>query len=361
MKLTQTVFWGLCSLANLPMFAAELHIVPVKEWFFTSWNHQENVDSPAVWNSEEGKRLLVSTAKSSHSLLVEDPENGHFITRIGGRGTALGQFDRPNGISIVADLCFVVERDNHRVQMLLLPDFRPLATFGEEDLVQPYGINVVGDAEGRYTVFVTDNREVEDSGIQDADELSGDETVPDELLSQRVRVYQVEVEGEHVATIDIELENTFGDLSTLGKLSIVESIYADPQNDRLLIADESMDTPGHNVKIYSMNGSFSGQTIGDGIYEGQAEGIALVPGAAADDGYWVLTDQGKRNNYFHVFDRKTLAYVGSFRGETTLNTDGCWFDATPTSRFPNGAFYAVHNDGCVAAFSWHEIEEALGL
>jgi hypothetical protein len=56
------------------------------------------------------------------------------------------------------DLVFVVERDNHRVQVFELPDFRPLGHFGTDELVKPYGLWVEGRAAG--TVFVTDNHDL---------------------------------------------------------------------------------------------------------------------------------------------------------------------------------------------------------
>ena len=64
---------------------------------------------------------------------------------------------------------------------------------------------------------------------------------------------------------------------------------------------------------------------------------------------------------FHVFDRATLRHLGSFRGDSTLNTDGIALTQRGFGSFPNGAFYAIHNDGNVAAFSWDAIADALRL
>jgi 3-phytase len=90
------------------------------------------------------------------------------------------------------------------------------------------------------------------------------------------------------------------------------------------------------------------------------EGIILY--ACGDTaGYWVTTDQDLTVNTFHVFDRATLRHVGSFRGDSTLNTDGIALTQRGFGTFPSGAFYAVHNDGNVAAFSWAAIADALRL
>jgi 3-phytase len=141
-------------------------------------------------------------------------------------------------------------------------------------------------------------------------------------------------------------------------LKVVESIALDMPNRRLLIAEE-LETGSH-IKVYTPEGKFTGQIVGQGLFPHQAEGIILY--ACGDSaGYWVATDQDLTVNTFHVFDRATLRHLGSFRGDSTLNTDGIALTQRGFGKFPSGAFYAVHNDGNVAAFSWVAIADALGL
>jgi len=326
----------------------EVHTL--KELFFTDRNHAENVDSPATWHGPAGQGWLMVTAKASDRLLIHDAENGALIKVVGGLGSQLGQFDRPNGIWVMDDFVFVVERDNRRVQVLHLPEFTPIGSFGQDELQKPYGISVIkGDTPQLYKVFVTDNYET----------AGGDKPSIDEL-NQRVQVYEVELEGITEGTMDFEAVAAFGDTQGEGVLNIVESIYADTAYDRLMIADEEVSEAGHCIKVYDLEGRFTGKLLGKGLFHKQAEGIALWP-TGESSGYWVFTDQGKRQNCYHVFDRKSLQYLGSFAGETTLNTDGIWLDPTPSERYPEGLFYAVHNDGNVAAFSLAEIRDALGL
>ena len=64
---------------------------------------------------------------------------------------------------------------------------------------------------------------------------------------------------------------------------------------------------------------------------------------------------------FHLFDRRTLEHVGAFAGETVGNTDGIWLHQDATTRFPAGAFYAVHDDQAVGAFDWRDVAKALKL
>ncbi|MDA0346651.1 MAG: hypothetical protein O3C43_23700 [Verrucomicrobia bacterium] len=116
-------------------FAKLFEPVVVQESFFTERNEVDNVDSLAAWHGPNGEHWLILTAKGTHALLIYDAFTGAFIKRVGEQGQALGQFNRPNGISILGDKVFVVERDNQRVQVLTLPDFFQLGSFGSDHLI----------------------------------------------------------------------------------------------------------------------------------------------------------------------------------------------------------------------------------
>jgi 3-phytase len=170
-----------------------------------------------------------------------------------------------------------------------------------------------------------------------------------------VRQFRVAVGAR---SLQAEPLGAFGDTAGPGRLKFVESIAADVPNNRLLIAEE-LETESH-IKVYTLDGKFTGQIIDSGLFPNQAEGIILY--ACGDTaGYWIATDQGMATNTFHVFDRQSLAHVGSFQGEATLTTDGIALTQRGFADFPSGAFYAVHNDGNVAAFSWAAIADALQL
>jgi 3-phytase len=305
----------------------------------------DNIDSPAVWHGPDGQHWLLSTAKTTDVLVVNDAATGKELRRVGGSGTALGKLERPNGIFVIDDLALVVERDNHRVQVFRLPGFTSLGVFGDSLLRKPYGLTVYPSAEpGGYVVYVTDNYEMADESVP-----------PDSLLGQRVRQFRIAVAA---AGLQAEPVAAFGDTSGPGVLKVVESIAADVPHNRLLIAEE-LETASH-IKVYTLDGKFTGQIMDAGLFPHQAEGIILY--ACGDTaGYWVTTDQSLEVNTFHVFDRQSLAHVGSFQGAATLNTDGIALTQRGFGEFPSGAFYAVHNDGNVAAFSWAAIADALKL
>ena len=303
----------------------------------------DNIDSPAVWHGPDGQHWLLATAKETDLLVVSDASTGQVLYRVGQEGTGPGDFDRPNGLAVANDLVFVIERDNARVQMLTLPDFSHAGFFGEAQLVRPYGVAVVSEGEGAISVFVTDNYELEEDVVP-----------PDSLLGQRVRHFRVQTQGGPPVA---ELVNTFGDTQGDGVLRVVESIAADGSRGRLLIAEEQ--EGASMIKVYGVDGRYAGVNIPSTFFPNEAEGIVLY--ACTDGGYWIATDQSEVDNTFHVFDRTSLEHRGSFKGEGVLHTDGIALTQVPFPGFDAGAFFAVHDDGNVAALRWADIAHELGL
>lgn len=321
-----------------------LKISTIDESFQTERNEADNIDSPAVWHGSEGQNWLIATAKEADVLMVHDASNASFIQRIGASGTNPGFFKRPNGIFIIDSLAIIVERDNHRVQVMKLPEFLPLGFIGEAWLSKPYGLYVNKVESDRYSIYVTDCYETNQGEIPENNELG-----------KRVHQYSFSIESD---TVKWELTRMFGDTTGNGILRVVESIYGDPIHNHLLIAEE--EETQTSVKVYDLDGNFTGKIIGSSIFKYQVEGIALYQ-TSAENGYWIITDQSHQNNLFHVFDRTNFSYIASFRGKNTTNTDGIWLTQKSFNNFPHGAFYAVHNDGNVSAFDWRIIADALGL
>ena len=117
---------------------------------------------------------------------------------------------------------------------------------------------------------------------------------------------------------------------------------------------------GTALREHSLDGTYRGNSVGLGLFKSQAEGIALWQ---CDDGsgYWLATDPFKDRSLFHIFDRRTLQHLGAFAGKAIGNTDGVWLHQGATTRFPNGVFYAVHDDMAVGAFDWRDIARMLNL
>ena len=323
----------------------------VHEAFVTTLDSVANIDSIATWLSPDGNTWLIATAKDSAQLIVFDADSGDELRRVGGPGKALGQFSRPNGIAVFGDLMFVAERDNGRVQMLALPELESLGSFGEGDLITPYGLWVRETAPLELEVFVTDSYQT-----------PGGSPPPLEQLDRRVKIFRVRLDDtpDGEPHIDARLVTAFGSTDPAGAILWIESIVGDPYYDRLLIPEEYIEQAPGALRLYNLAGQFSQHSVGNGLFGGQPEGLALY--ACADgSGYWIAADQQLEANRFHVFERERLGYLGSFNGAAVRFTDGVTLNAIPSERFPAGAFYAVHHDSGVAAFDWRDIARALNL
>ncbi|TDK32624.1 phytase [Luteimonas terrae] len=321
----------------------------VEEAFVTALTPDDNIDSPAAWTAPDGATWVIATAKATDRLVIYDGATGETLRTFGTLGTGEGQFDRPNGVAVVDDLLFVVERDNHRVQVLRLPDFTHVATFAADALVKPYGLWVRKVDDG-YTVYVTDS-------YDDGEDAQGNDILPAlDTLDRRVHRYAMRTDG---ADFRIEALGTFGDATPEGALRVVESIWGDADNDRLLIAEED-ETYANELKVYDLEGRFTGKTIGRDVFGAQAEGIMLKT-CSGGAGWWITTEQGKGQTVFHLFDRQSLAHAAAVTGRKVANTDGIWLHDVPSTRFPDGVLYAVHDDQGVVAFDWAQIARAANL
>lgn len=335
-----------------PMLAdAGIAYSTVAETFVTARTPDDNIDSPAAWRAPDGKTWLLATAKEGERLVIYDGDTGATIRTHGSPGDGAGQFRRANGIFVSGDLVFVVERDNRRVQVLELPSLRTLGTFGSEELLQPYGLWLQPQGDNGFDLLVTD-------AYMAGEDANGDDITPPLVqLDRRVHRYAVSIDADGGASA--RHVGSFGDTTEAGAIRIPESLWGDPMHDRLLISEEDTVT-GTAVREYDIAGHFRGRTIGLGTFKAQAEGLALW--ACPDgSGYWLATDQFKDHSLFHVYDRVSLEHLGAFAGNTVSNTDGVWLQQSATTRFPDGVFYAVHDDQAVGAFDWRDIARTLKL
>jgi 3-phytase len=322
----------------------------VPERYASDEDASDELDSLATWTTEDGRTWLIASAKSSHRLVVFDADSGERVRTVGSEGNGPGQFNRPNGVAVHGDHLFVVERDNHRVQVMSLPDFTVIGTFGGGELRAPYGLWLMETEPGELEAYVTDSF------------MYGkkfDQVPPLAELAQRVRRYRVQFDQD--GRLITHYAGAFGDVGEASALRIVESIAGDPANDRLLIADESTDG-GHasTLREYTFSGRYTGRSLPQDSFGAEAEGVALwsCPNGA---GYWIAVDQLAPLTIFHLFDRVTLAPRGSFHGTLTAHTDGVALHAAATPSFPGGALFAVHDDKAVTAFDLRDVARALGL
>jgi 3-phytase len=317
----------------------------IAEAWISAEKPEDELDSLAVWPTEDGHLWLIATAKSSHRLVVYDAETGERLRSVGGPGKGPGQFDRPNGISVYGDLLFVAERDNHRVQAFRLPDFTPAGIIGQDVLRVPYGLWVRENGPDDLELFVTDSFM--------ADFKTG-QLPPLGELDQRVKRFEVKPDGD--GELHSKYLGAFGDTSEAGALRMVESIAGDSVNDRLLIAEEDRRV-GSTLREYTLEGMYRSHSLP--LFDADAEGVALWA-CDSGEGYWIAVDQ-LRPTVFRVFGRTSLQPLKTFSGRVVANTDGQVLYAAGTARFPAGALFALHDDKAVAAFDLRDVVGALEL
>jgi 3-phytase len=305
--------------------------VPIRESFRSPEFETANIDSLAFWIGNPNR--IIVTAKGTHELLLLDPLNGQLVLKTGSPGSEPGQFQRPNGILIIDDLIFVVERDNHRLQVLSLPHLETLSIFGESILVRPYGITGYRSYVGTYEIFLTDNFEN-----------------PEISLDNRIRHFRLVRNGEEFVW---EFVRSFGDRKGPGVLTKVETLVIDAEMNRLLIAEEAE----KKLKIYDLDGQFTGQLIGQNLFQFEPEGIALRTGEGIE--YWIMTDQDINSNTFLLVSRDEFELIGKFNGPATRNTDGVAIVNQSIEGFPKGAFFAVDNDLAVTGFDLDKIDQVV--
>lgn len=337
---------------TLPQLA--IHEVPAA--FVGEPQPSHDLNSIASWLAPGGATWVIATASKSDQLAVFDGDSGKRLRSVGNSGTGPNQYRYPSGITAYADLLFVVERDNHRVQVLQLPDFKPLGSFGSDQLHNPLAIWLHETAPEEYEVLVADQYPLlpESAHPEPVEGSNHDQQVPQ--LGQRIKRYRVRTDD---GVLHADYIAAFGDSTAAGALRSVESIAGDDDNDRLAIA-EGLGNTGSRVRVYAMNGRYTGADIGTQQYRAQAGGMALFS-CADGSGYWIGVDRDPQHSAFLLFDRKSLAYLGAFTGKGVADTSGIVLQPASTTHFPDGALYAVSNDASIAAFDWREIAQALTL
>lgn len=313
----------------------------------SEWNEDNNIDSPAFFQKSEEENWTIATAKSTDKLVIYDVMTADSINAIGIEGNGKGQLDRPNGIWVQDNYCFVVERNNKRVQVFELPEFKSLGFFGVDRMMKPYGLSVhtiQEDEEKMYKVYVTDNYEFEEDVIP-----------ADSLLGKRVLEYEVKIGEDKIIS---DFKKYIGETSGEGVLKVVESIMYDSKMDKLYICEELEGKGNTHIKVYDTTGTYKSK-FGLDIFTSQAEGLALID--TEQGGYLVSTDQALEHNIFHFFDRYTLKLLASFDSGKLTNTDGIWITQTQVGDFKKGVFIAVNNDGGIGIWDLEKLLSKINL
>jgi 3-phytase len=292
------------------------------------------LDTPAVWVAPDpAASMLLVTDKTEDFIEIHNANSNTYLGRLGGSGSGPGQLSRPNAVTVAygvpttagpRDVAFVVERDNHRVSAFYLPYGFHLGAIGTADLQEPMGIALHWDGP-TLQLWVTDIG-----------------TSP-----QRIVVFDVMPSPTGLAGV---VRFSFNAPPS----SVLESIAVDGANHRVIVADEG----SFDVMIFDLQGNFL-HRIGTGRFTDDPEGIAIYD-TGNGTGYVMITDQVQSPTTWEVFHRQSLHFLLSWNGPTQ-GTDGIALVQQPLPNFPQGSFFAVHQDRAVHAYDWRDIGAATGM
>lgn len=264
-----------------------------------------NVDSMAIWIAPKpSDSLILITEKSGNEIMAIRADRTASLVR------RFGSFRRPNGVIVIPrmkigksmrDVALTTERDGNRISLFSIPDFQPLGSFGEE-IQQPMGITYVRDGDGAL-IFVVSKR------------AEGD----DKIIRYRITLAD--------GMLRAERQLSFGHELTPNQ----ETVFADESTGLLYAADES----AQNIKVYDLSGRLL-TTFGDGIFQGQVEGIAIA--RCGKKSILVASDQliPTELEFFELPGYKHLATVIT----SVVKTDGIALTQHPLPDFPRGLLVA---------------------
>ena len=270
-----------------------LNFKPIDINWKTVCDEKLNLDSITSWEN-----LILVSSKKNHSILCFDKENGMLLDTIGSKGFDHDKFNRPNGIKVINDYLFIVERDNKRCQIVDMKSKQGISYFGFKNLKKPYGIDGIF-YNGQYIIFITDKKK------------------------QLVFKFNIILKDNEIKRISSE---EFIKLSD----SKLESILLDEESNRILIADENK----KKVKIFTLAGILIDNI--ENIFQGDPEGIIKT------DNNYIFTDQIEDGTYFHVFNKSNLKYSHTLHNNLIKNSDGL--------HYSDNYLYTIHDDCSLVKF-----------
>jgi len=194
-------------------------------------------DAPvAFWHGPEDSHLAIAVRENDNDIEVFDAETGISVKRIGTTGSKPLQFSRPCGITVADNMCFVVERGNHRVQVLRLPDFTGFGMIGADRLASPTNVAVFPVEFGSYYVYVAD-RYV---------------SSPRDENQYIVRFNTAQA----LTSVNSHYISTFGYCTDIGYIGTVTDMKVMAENRWLLVTERSGSKT--SIRTYTLDGAFEG-------------------------------------------------------------------------------------------------------
>jgi 3-phytase len=237
------------------------------------------------WYNEFSKEYwLFILSQDSNKIFILNALSGKYIKSLGSHGDAIGQFDTPSDMSIYDDYLFILERDNHRIQIFSLPELKFVGIIGEVELTAPNCLETIKlrkDNKNYCCVYVGDNL--------------------DNKPSRNKCYFKFILELNESGIYDTEV--TRYEPKEKSQLGFIQSIKYDGVQDNLYIVDKL----SKDVKIFNFNDQYK-STILKNYFKGNPGEINIIQNNI------FIGDFSRLDNFFHIFSR-------NFKHENTLVSD----------------------------------------
>lgn len=327
-----------CTLPASPAMA-QLPMYELSEAFWTPFDPADGISGLATWQGPGGQHWLFAAGTKADRLLLFEAASGERKLYVGQTGTALGQMAGPVAVATTSDLLFVVEAGNHRIQVLGLPDFTLLGTFGDAELKRPIGLVILPMTDGTLQALVLDG----------ATAAPGQPTAAE--LAARLRRFSLVREGYTIRATALA-----GEAPSSGPGALVAPLSAvwDYAQNRLLVLDQRGDAP----VLVALDGAGQFQEAISLAGAGSPRSLTYLP--CGNGGFWLLGEDSAGRSQVRILDAATFAPRGVFRSRTAVNATGLAAIATTPAQ-PAGAVYLSNDGKGAVAFDWAEVSKVLGI
>ena len=243
------------------------------------------------WYNEFSKEYwLFILSQDSNKIFILNALSGKYIKSLGSHGDAVGQFDTPSDMSIYDDYLFILEKDNHRIQIFSLPELKFIGIIGEVELTAPNCLETIKlrkDKKNYCCVYVGDNL--------------------DNKPSRNKCYFKFILELNESGIYDTEV--TRYEPKDNSNLGYIESIKYDGICDNLYIVDKL----SKDIKVFNFNDQYK-KTILKNYFKGNPGEINITQNRI------FIGDFSRLDNFFHIFSRD-LKHTNTLVSDKTLKNE----------------------------------------
>lgn len=203
---------------------------------------------------------LLATDSVADKIHIYQANDATFLKSFGTSGAHPFELSEPNYLTLIDNIVFIGEQKNHRIQIVLLPEFTFLGFLGDNILKSPSSITAIQLTPKEYLIYILDQ----------------------ESATENTTYY---LHQFHLQWKEQSLVSEWIDKKKLERPPFF--IAADSQNQQLIIAQKESEKKSTGIlEIYSLQNEhlFSMPFTSS---KGQTGAVTLVP-TSDNHGYWII-------------------------------------------------------------------------